>query len=189
MSSELNEHPGNPIGYKSPPRLTRFKKGQSGNPKGRPRARKKGLPHDQVLGQMVTIREDGRDRRVTAAEAFILHLTKKGLEGDAVSARASLAAIEAARAKRGSQDDELTVTRIIFTFFGPGIALRDLGMAVKKYPTDKHRARWELKPWIVEAALARLGDLVLTLDEQREVWGATNRPETVSWPSWWTYRG
>jgi hypothetical protein len=136
---------------------------------------------------MVTVREEGRERRVTAAEAFLLHLTKKGLEGDAPSARASLAAIESARAKRGD-NHEVEITRIIFTSFGPGIALRDLGMAIKKYPTDKLRARWELRPWIVEAALARLGHRELTVEEQREVWEATNKPETVKWPAWWSHR-
>lgn len=189
MSGKAEEGPFEPTGYKKPPRSTRFKKGQSGNPRGRPRNRTKSLPHDHVLGQMVTIREDGRNRRVTAAEAFILHLTKKGLEGDGPSARASLAALEAARAKRGPEDDELQITRILFSFFGPGIALRDLGMAVKKFPADKERSRWELKRWIVEAALARLGHRVLTTEEQAEVWGATNKPDTVSWPTWWTYRG
>ena len=81
------------IGYKRPPRSGRFVKGRSGNPKGRPRGRRCRLPHNTVLGQMVTVREDGRERRITAAEAFILHLTRKGLSGDSAAARAALAAI------------------------------------------------------------------------------------------------
>ena len=83
------------VGYGKPPAATRFKKGQSGNPRGRPRhTRNKDIPYDSLLGQMVTIREDGRQRRVTAAEAFLLHLTRRGLAGDSAAARASLAAIE-----------------------------------------------------------------------------------------------
>ena len=39
----------------------------SGNPKGRPPGRKKEPPYEAVLGQMVTVREDGIERRVTAA--------------------------------------------------------------------------------------------------------------------------
>jgi len=31
---------------------------------------------------MVTIREDGVERRVSAEEAFLLYLLKRGLEGD-----------------------------------------------------------------------------------------------------------
>ena len=57
-------------------------------------------PYEAVLGQMVTIREDGVERRVTAAEAFLLHVTKQGLEGDGAAARAAMAAIEEARATR-----------------------------------------------------------------------------------------
>ena len=84
------------IGYGSPPKATRFAKGQSGNPRGRPRNRHREVPHDALLGQMVTILEEGRDRRVTAAEAFLLQLTQKGLAGDSAAARSSLEAIETA---------------------------------------------------------------------------------------------
>src|SRR3954464_3240426 len=97
MSADL-EHQQDDVGYGRPPKAARFKKGQSGNPKGRPRNRRRDIPYDTLLGQMVTVREDGKERRVTAAEAFILQLTKKGLEGDNASARASLTAIENARA-------------------------------------------------------------------------------------------
>lgn len=176
------------VGYKSPPTATRFQKGRSGNPKGRPKNRKAALPYDHVLGQMVTIRQDGRERRVTAAEAFLLQLTKKGLEGDGQSMRAFLAAIDSARPRR-NDDDQLQITRIIFVAFGPGVVLKSLGMAVKKYPTDKSRAKWELRPWIVEAALGRLGGKTLTPAEQDEVWKATSKPDTINWPEWWAYRG
>jgi hypothetical protein len=39
---------------------------------------------------------------------------------------------------------------------------------------------------MVEAALARLGDRRLTVDEQRSVVESTRTPEKVSWPNWWT---
>ena len=57
-------------GYRRPPRTTRYKKGQSGNLAGRPRGRRREAPYEAVLGRMVTIREGGVERRVTAAEAF-----------------------------------------------------------------------------------------------------------------------
>ena len=49
--------------------------------------------------------------------------------------------------------------------------------------------RWQLNPWIVEAALARLGDRRLTQGEQREVWQATRTPHKVQWPHWWSVTG
>src|ERR1700758_4283912 len=84
------------VGYRKPPRATRFTKGRSGNPAGRPRGRYREAPYEAVLGQMVKIREGGTERRVTAAEAFLLQLTERGLEGDSAAARASLAVIEQA---------------------------------------------------------------------------------------------
>lgn len=80
------------VGYRKPPRASRFRKGQSGNPKRRPRGRRNELPYEAVLGQQAIVREDGRERCVTAAEAFMLHLTKRALDGDSVAARDLMAA-------------------------------------------------------------------------------------------------
>lgn len=175
------------IGYKRPPQATRFAKGRSGNPKGRPRARHRQIPYDSVLGQMVTVREDGRERRITAAEAFILQLTQKGLAGDSAAARASLNAIEQARAKRSPADHHEGI-RIVITIYGLGSVLGDLGIAIKRNRLNKEKVRWELMPWIVEAALERLGSNQLTAEEQREVWANTRTPEKVRWPHWWTVK-
>ncbi len=176
-----------PVGYGQPPRSTRFKKGQSGNPRGRPRNRHREIPYDAVLGQMVTIREDGRERRVTAAEAFLLQLTQKGLAGDSAAARSSLEAIEAAREKRRGHEEPFT---IVFKSIDSGVAdtACQLGMAITKYPGDEHRVRCELQPWIVEAALARLVPRQLSEEEQREVRDNTRTPDKVAWPEWWSVR-
>src|SRR5271155_2044054 len=91
------------VGYRKPPRATRFTKGRSGNPGGRPRGRRREAPYEAVLGQMVTIREGGIERRVTAAEAFLLQLTKRGLEGDGTAARATLAVIEKVTERSSTQ--------------------------------------------------------------------------------------
>ena len=130
----------------------------------------------------------GRERRVTAAEAFLLQLTQKGLAGDSAAARASLNAIEDARAKRSPYRDGETLRVIIITF-GLGSALGKLGLALKTNRLSKENVRWELQPWIVEAALDRLGHQRLTLEEQREVWSNTRTPEKVQWPGWWSFRG
>jgi hypothetical protein len=134
---------------------------------------------------MVTVREDGRERRVTAAEAFILQLTKKGLEGDGASARASLNAIENARAARVARGADREPIRIQFCTFGLCSVVGDLGIGVLVHPSDKERVRLMLKPWIVEAALARLGERHLSVEEQRTVLESTRTPQKVRWPDWW----
>ena len=177
------------VGFGKPPETSRYKKGQSGNPKGRPRNRRREIPYDHVLGQMVTIREEGRERRVTAAEAFILSLTKKGLEGDHASARASLAAIEEARAKR--LIDAPIITGIVWKGVSPGsvgCTLDALGMAIK---LDRYSesAAYRLKPWLIQLAIDRMKPNQLSPEEQVTVVGSTRTPEKVVWPNWWSFRG
>lgn len=176
------------VGYARPPKTSRFRKGQSGNPKGRPRNRRREIPYDGLLGQMVTVREDGRERRVTAAEAFLLQITQKGLAGDSTAARASLEAIETARAK--TSNEYVGPMKIVWKAVGSGAdgILDTLDLARLKYPTDEARVRWEINPWVVEAALARLGGKQLSSEEQGEVWKSARTPEKVRWPDWWTVR-
>lgn len=65
-----------PVGYKNPPRHTRFKKGQSGNPRGRPRkepiAETPGFPVEHAIlaetERLVPIRENGETKEMKAIE-------------------------------------------------------------------------------------------------------------------------
>ena len=172
------------VGYRRPPRTTRFTRGQSGNPAGRPRGRRREAPYEAVLGQMMTIREGGVERRVTAAEAFLLHLGKRGLEGDSAAARASLTAIEKVRERPGTHQG---ISVIIYAIVGPGsvtCALAPLRMA-KKLDPYRETAQMALEPWLVEAALARL-DRRLSPADQRTIVKATRTPDKVNWPEWWS---
>ena len=71
------------VGYGRPPKRSRFKPGQSGNPKGRPRGRKNiHTILEETLFRLVTITENGRKRKAPAIEALFLSLLRKSLDGD-----------------------------------------------------------------------------------------------------------
>ena len=92
------------VGHKRPPKGSRFAKGTSGNPKGRPRGRHRAAPYEAVLGQMVTIRDGAVEKRMSAAEAFMLHLAKRGLEGDGPAGRALMTTIEEVSGQKAASD-------------------------------------------------------------------------------------
>jgi hypothetical protein len=70
-------------GYKRPPKATRFSKGSSGNPKGRPKGANN-LKSDlaNIMEKRVCIREDGEQRFVSGRELMLLTLFEKAVKGD-----------------------------------------------------------------------------------------------------------
>ena len=71
------------VGYGKPPRHTRFTKGQSGNPRGRPPGAKnlKTLLSD-ALNEFVIVSENGGRRKITKREAIVTQLVNRSASAD-----------------------------------------------------------------------------------------------------------
>jgi hypothetical protein len=73
----------NQVGYKSPPKASRFKKGRSGNPSGRPR-KAPGIPEllTKVSKQKVLTNGKNGPKYMTKLEASLTQLVNKAASGD-----------------------------------------------------------------------------------------------------------
>ena len=77
-------------GYKNPPKEHQFKKGKSGNPKGRPRKKKQpssDLSLDimeslhRELAKTISIQENGQHRKITKLDAIFAQLVAQSVNG------------------------------------------------------------------------------------------------------------
>jgi hypothetical protein len=78
-----NHESGYPVGYGKPPAHTRFKKGESGNPKGRPKGSLNlATVLVRTLREQVVVNEGGQRKNITKLEAAVKQLANKAASGD-----------------------------------------------------------------------------------------------------------
>ncbi len=71
------------VGYARPPKLTQFKKGQSGNPKGRPKTVKSvSTMLTKIFQTKVKVTSGGKTQWMTRMELSLMQLATKSASGD-----------------------------------------------------------------------------------------------------------
>jgi hypothetical protein len=79
------------IGYRKPPKATRFQKGKSGNPRGRPKKDPESLDPGLVLqsidSETIVVVDNGKRKCMTKAEIGFRQQFKKAIKGDLRAAR------------------------------------------------------------------------------------------------------
>lgn len=90
------------VGYRKPPKTTRFKKGQSGNPKGRPKGSLNvDTTFQSLIEERVAATENGRRRSMSMMEVILKRLLAKAASGDLKAIPLVLALL----ARTGARED------------------------------------------------------------------------------------
>jgi hypothetical protein len=99
------------VGYGKPPVHTRFQKGQSGNPKGRPRGRKNmsTLLSDALNGSVIVV-ENGRRKKITKREAIVTQLVNKSASADLKATQIVLAMLRDVESRADGSADPAAFT-------------------------------------------------------------------------------
>ena len=71
------------VGYGKPPQQTRFRPGRSGNQRGRPKKEKSIRERfERELARKVTVREDGRIRKIQTIDIWVRRIIADAIKGD-----------------------------------------------------------------------------------------------------------
>jgi hypothetical protein len=99
------------VGYGKPPEHSRFKKGHTGNPQGRPR-RAKNLATllGAALDGKVTVTDHGRRRTITKREAMIAQLVNRSAQADLKAMLIVLGMMQEIERRTGASTEPASLT-------------------------------------------------------------------------------
>lgn len=178
-------------GANSPPEASRFAKGRSGNPKGRPKSEKTktGSAFDIVIDKLLTVTQGGVAREVTVEEALQHQTYQAAIAGNRAARREVLKMI-AKREQYLAAQRPPSVTKVeLSQEIDPDnadAALLILGIArpdPRSTGPEYSATHLLLEPWAVQAALSRRrGGRKPTDQERDEITRRTRNADILRWP-------
>lgn len=163
---------------------TRFQKGRSGNPAGRPR---KCRPHvsafDIIFDKTFTVTQGGKTRELTIEEALELQTYQAALKGSRMAIRKVLKMIEKreiALTKKSPSRSTPIKLEAHHNSDNANEALRILGIAGDDPAWEGKRLK--VHAWATQAALSRPGRRKFSEKDAKDIKFFTFDAETLHWP-------
>jgi len=148
-------------GYCNPPQHTRFKKGQSPNPSGRPKGSTRRSAIETLLQKQFTVIEGGRRRKVSLEEAICTQTVKAAIAGDIRVRRDLLRLLEkVSKKKQPAANSPRSNPPSIVLMKDLAALLLALGIFVEI------EGRCALSSWVIEAARERQGWAPLSPEDE-----------------------
>jgi hypothetical protein len=162
---------------------TRFRKGQSGNPAGRPKQRR---PHisafDIIFDKTLTVTQHGTERELSVDEALQLQTYQAALKGSRMAIRKVLKMIEkreAVLASKAPPRQSPVRVEAHYSSDNANEALRILGIAEQD---PDFSSRIKVHAWATQAALSRPGRRKFSEKDVENIKLFTFDSETLRWP-------
>jgi Family of unknown function (DUF5681) len=180
------------VGPGRPPAASRFRKGVSGNPKGRPRSERErpASAFDLVIDRTLTVTHNGEPREVTLEEALQHRTYQDAVAGNRAAWREVLKMIAkrekwlAAKAPKKHRPVERLIEPTDPENANEALVLLEIAEPDTRWtdPEDQGE-RLLLQPWAVQAALSRRGRRRLSDQDIAEIKRCTRDAETLRWPA------
>ena len=128
------------VGYGKPPRASRFQKGASGNPKGRPKGTKNlSTIVLQESRQKVRVNGPRGSRTVTKLQAAVMQLGNKSAQGDLRASREFLALVQKSEESAASGAGPVPVAEL------DQQVMENLRRRMAKFATENNKKSEEVK--------------------------------------------
>ena len=180
------------VGRGRPPAAGRFRKGESGNPKGRPKSgpSRSSSAFGIVIDRTLTVTQNGAPREVTVEEALQHRTYQDAIAGNRAARREVLKMIAkrekwlAAKAPKQHHNVEMLLEHAKPANANEALLL--LGVAerdTRDYGPNDQYERLLRRPWAVQVALSRPGRRRLSAEDVSDIKCSTRDPQTLRWPA------